>query len=74
MKKLIFPLLILTCSCADRNKRIADQIDQLFHRNSKTISLVLLLIVMKEGKVIFEKGYGIADVVTKEKNHFRDFV
>ena len=65
MKKIIFLLGIVTISCADYENE--KQIDQLFSSEFKADEPGAAVLVMKEGKVIFEKGYGITDVNTKEK-------
>lgn len=65
MKKIILALAISLLSCSSKDER--EQIDQLFTAEFKPNEPGAAVLVMKDGKVIFEKGYGIADVGTKEK-------
>ncbi|MBI1770668.1 MAG: beta-lactamase family protein [Bacteroidetes bacterium] len=67
MKKVTLLLSILISSCANSDKKIAEQIDQLFLSEFRPDQPGAAVLVMKDGKVIFEKGYGIADIATKEK-------
>jgi len=68
MKKLSWILLLLTSACApNKNKQAIDQVDQLFRSEFKDNEPGGAVLVMKDGAVIFKKGYGIADVGTKEK-------
>lgn len=59
-------LVVLACSCA-KKKEIPAQIDDLFANEFKPNEPGAAVLVMNNGKVIFEKGYGLADVDTKEK-------
>ncbi|GHM98606.1 hypothetical protein WSM22_00960 [Cytophagales bacterium WSM2-2] len=69
MRKLALPLLIgfIVLSCATPEERIAKRVDQLFAAEFKADEPGGAVLVMKEGKVLFEKGYGVANVNTKEK-------
>src|ERR1044071_545182 len=59
-------LALLACACV-KEKKETDQIDELFSNEFKPNEPGAAVLVMSDGKVIFEKGYGIADVETKEK-------
>jgi CubicO group peptidase (beta-lactamase class C family) len=59
-------LLVLVCSCA-KEKKAPEQIDELFAAEFKASDPGAAVLVMNDGKVIFEKGYGISDIDTKEK-------
>lgn len=66
-KPTTFALLaLLACACTKEKKEI-DQIDELFSNEFKPNEPGAAVLVMSNGKVIFEKGYGVADVDTKEK-------
>jgi CubicO group peptidase (beta-lactamase class C family) len=64
MKKIFFFLVIVVVSCVDNERK---QMDQLFSSQFKSSEPGAAVLLIKDGKVIFEKGYGIADVNTKEK-------
>src|SRR5689334_18082609 len=59
-------LAVLLCSCA-KQKNVPDQIDDLFSSEFKASDPGAAVLVMNNGQVIFEKGYGVADIETKEK-------
>jgi len=59
-------LAILACSCS-KKKALPAQIDELFVNEFKPNEPGAAVLVMSNGKVIFEKGYGIADIDTKER-------
>jgi len=68
MKKLSWILFLFVVSCSPKkNEPVADQIDKLFSEEFKDNEPGGAVLVMKDGEVIFKKGYGIADVGTKEK-------
>ncbi|HTH55527.1 MAG TPA: serine hydrolase domain-containing protein [Cyclobacteriaceae bacterium] len=59
-------LALLTGSCG-KEKAPNERIDELFASEFKPNEPGAAVLVMNDGKVIFEKGYGIADIDTKEK-------
>ncbi len=68
MKKLIGLLLVLLAACsAPKNKNLTDQIDRFFAQEFKNDEPGGAVLIMKSGKIIFKKGYGLADLKTREK-------
>lgn len=65
MKKIFFVLLAALISCADKDE--VKQIDQLFSSEFKSDEPGAAVLIMKNDSVIFERGYGLADLATKEK-------
>jgi CubicO group peptidase (beta-lactamase class C family) len=68
MKKIYWFMLMLISGCAgNKNKPLPDQIDQLFGAEFKDNEPGGAVLVMMNGDTVFKKGYGIADIETKEK-------
>src|SRR5260221_2969449 len=64
----LYALLFIACSCTqNKEEKIPAKVEELFSSEFKPDQPGAAVLVMKDGKVIFEKGYGIADVSTKEK-------
>ena len=60
-------LVFCLSACSSKNEKVANEIDQLFSSEFKADEPGAAVLVMREGTVIFEKGYGLADINTKEK-------
>lgn len=67
MKKAAALFLLLAGCTPSPHQEAARQIDQLFVNEFKDDEPGGAVLVMKEGEVIFKKGYGLADLNTKEK-------
>ncbi len=67
MKKLILILLIAAFACSSKNEKIAKKADQLFSAEFKGDEPGGAVLIMNGDSIIFEKGYGLADINTKEK-------
>jgi CubicO group peptidase (beta-lactamase class C family) len=67
MKKLIWLSLLALAACSSNKKDVAGQVDQLFAQEFKSDEPGGAVLVMKGEEVIFKKGYGLADLKTKEK-------
>lgn len=68
MKKSIWLLLIVGSACSgNKSKPLPDQINELFSKEFKEDEPGGAVLVMMNGDTIFKKGFGIADITTKEK-------
>jgi len=67
MRKLAVIVLVIFISCKGKEKQIAKELDELFSAEFKLDEPGGAVLVMKDGKVIFEKGYGLSHISTKEK-------
>src|SRR6267154_1872089 len=68
MRKYYLFLALFTIACSpSKEEKVSHEIDQLFSNEFKSDEPGGAVLIMKEGKIIFEKGYGIADLKTKEK-------
>ena len=68
IKSLLFLLIVsLTTSCENPDKEFAEVIDSYFSSIFPDDQPGGAVLVMKGEKIIFENGYGIADITTKEK-------
>jgi len=70
MKKLIL-LFITFCSllsCSNNTKNMEKQIDSIFSEFQNGLTPGASIAVMKDGKVIYQKGIGYADLENKIKN------
>lgn len=59
-------LLVFACS-PSKQEKVAKEIDQLFANEFKADEPGGAVLILKDDKIIFKKGYGIADRKTKEK-------
>ncbi|MCP4725392.1 MAG: beta-lactamase family protein, partial [bacterium] len=70
MKK-IYPILIILLffgSCSDYStEKVQTELDAYFSENFSENEPGGAVLVMQGEKIIFEKGYGVADIQTKEK-------
>lgn len=60
-------VLVVFISGKNSDEQMAQELDNLFSAEFKSDEPGGAVLVMKEGKVIFEKGYGLSDIQTKEK-------
>lgn len=68
MKKLLLLLFLVLSACTlNKNQDRAKQIDQLFTNEFKNDEPGGAVLIMLGDTVFFKKGYGIADITTKEK-------
>ncbi len=68
MRKSYFILALLAISCSpSKEEKAANEIDQLFANEFKADEPGGAVLILKGDKIIFEKGYGIADLKTKER-------
>jgi CubicO group peptidase (beta-lactamase class C family) len=68
MKKFTYPLLLVLASCTpSKEKVVSSTIDELFSNEFNTDEPGGAVLILKGDKIIFEKGYGLADLQTKEK-------
>ncbi len=68
MKKSIFLALCLTCNTLVFAQITPSQIDTLVERTLKTFNVPgIAVAVVKDGKVILSKGYGVRSILTPEK-------
>ncbi len=68
MRKLYLFLTLIAIACSpSKEEKTANEIDQLFSNEFKADEPGGAVLIMKGDKIIFEKGYGIADLKTKEK-------
>ncbi len=68
MKKSFWILLILISGCSgNRTKPLPNQIDEMFSQEFKDNEPGAAVLVIMNGDTIIKKGYGIADISTKEK-------
>jgi len=61
---LAFPLLLVTCRAANP-KAIAKQVDALFSGLTSGLEPGAAVLVVKDGRAVFERGYGVTDLRTK---------
>ena len=66
MKKLIALLLLISCnSFAQISEK---QVDELVENTLKSFNVPgIAVAIVKDGKVVLSKGYGIKSILTKEK-------
>jgi CubicO group peptidase (beta-lactamase class C family) len=68
MKILIFLIVTILSSCNLKpEKKLANEIDPLFNQEFNENEPGGAVLIMKGEKIIFSKGYGLADLNTKEK-------
>ncbi|MGC4021216.1 MAG: serine hydrolase domain-containing protein [Cyclobacteriaceae bacterium] len=68
MKRLLPAILMIIISgCASKNEKIADRVDLLFSSEFKGNEPGGAVLIMNDNQIIFEKGYGLADINSKEK-------
>ena len=68
MKKRYWLALILLSACSgNKNKSLPDQIEELFSQEFKDNEPGGAVLVMLNGDTIFKKGYGVSDIITKQK-------
>jgi CubicO group peptidase (beta-lactamase class C family) len=62
----LFSIVLLTCQPSEEEK-LTTELDLLLTNEFKTDEPGGAILILKDDKVIFSKGYGLADLVTKEK-------
>ncbi len=67
LKYLSFTLLVLIFGCNPKVNETEKKLDSLFDSIFKADEPGAAVLIAKGGKIIYEKGYGIADINTKEK-------
>jgi CubicO group peptidase (beta-lactamase class C family) len=67
MKYLPFIILFLVFGCTIRENELEKKLDSLFDSAFKATEPGAAVLVAKEGKVIYHKGFGIADIATKDR-------
>jgi CubicO group peptidase (beta-lactamase class C family) len=68
MRRICWLLLILIFGCSgNKNKPLPDQINELFSNEFKDDEPGGAVLVIMKGDTVFKKGFGIADLATKEK-------
>src|SRR5882762_9898540 len=68
MKRIFWFSLILLYGCSgNKSKPLPGQIDELFAQEFKVDEPGAAVLVLMDGDTVFKKGYGIADMNTKEK-------
>lgn len=58
---------LLSCEPSSEWQQISNQLDTYFQKEFPADQPGGAILVMKNGKVLFEKGYGLADLNTKEQ-------
>ncbi len=67
MKKLLPLLILLSCSSETLENKFAKQMDAYFSKEFALDQPGGSVLVMKDTTIVFSKGYGLADLKTKEK-------
>jgi CubicO group peptidase (beta-lactamase class C family) len=68
VKILFFLIVTILSSCNLKpEKKLTNEIDSLFNQEFKENEPAGAVLIMKGEKIIFSKGYGLADLSTKEK-------
>lgn len=65
MKRFFF--LVLGCLCACQSDSFEDRVDSFFSQAFRADEPGGAVLIMKGDKIVFSKGYGLADIQTKEK-------
>ncbi len=68
MKKIYWFLAVLLTGCSgNKTQSLPDQIDEMFSQEFKENEPGAAVLVIMNGDTVFKKGYGVADINTKEK-------
>lgn len=66
MRSIIFLLAIILFSCGGENKTVAKKLDAVFDSVFRAGEPGGAVLIAKDGKIIYEKGFGVADINNKE--------
>ena len=71
---ILIPASLWAQTAATVGESAEAQVDKIFQNMDKTVSPGCALSVMKGGKIIYERGYGMADLeITTSPSHPRRF-
>jgi len=66
MKCIIILLAIILFSCSGEKEPVAKKLDAVFDSAFRAAEPGGAVLIAKDGKIIYEKGFGVADINTKE--------
>ncbi|MBS1681856.1 MAG: beta-lactamase family protein [Bacteroidetes bacterium] len=67
MRKTVLPFLFIMCACTPKHQKTVDPVDRLFLSEFRKEEPGAAVLIMHGNKILFEKGYGLADIVSGEK-------